>query len=260
MTENNKYGLVMEALTGLVPQMRLGSRVRAQASIVRRALEDFLPLPPHSVFLGIANDGLPVLLNIGDSIPGPMLILGGEGSGKSNLLQVIGASSTELYSPDEMQFGVVTSEPGEWEFLAGSPNLVGVFPSQEPGAGEFIRTLAEWAHGNHRERRSILLLIDDLSALMSLEEAVRQDLRWLMLRGPSRRVWPIVTLNPKCAPDVHPWTTFFHTKLFGHIADPHDLGDLAGGSRPRLESLQPGSEFMLREGGDWLKFQVPSLD
>lgn len=260
MSENNKYDLVIDALTELVPQIRAARKVRSQRSEVRRALEDFLPLPPHSLFLGIANDGLPVLLNIGDAIPGPVLILGDEGSGKSNLLKVVAASTNELHSASEVQYGVITARPEEWEALEGSPNLVEVFPAHEPGAAEFIHTLAEWAHSNRKERQSVLMLIDDLSALMSLDESARQDLRWLLLRGPSRRVWPVVTLNPRRAPDVHPWTSFFHTRLFGQVADPRDLNDLAGGSKPRLEHLNPGSEFMLREGSDWLMFRIPSVD
>ncbi len=260
MTENNKYELMLDALTELVPQIRGARKERRSDSEVRRAMQDFLPLPPHSLFLGIANDGLPVLLNIGDAIPGPMLILGDEGSGKSSLLRLIAKATEEVHSAREVQFGVITSRPEEWRSLESSPNLVDIFPAHEAGAAEFIRTLAEWAHSNHKERQSVLMLIDDLSVLMDLEEAAKQDLRWLLLRGPSRRVWPIVTLNPRRAPDVHPWTSFFHTRLYGHVGDPRDLGDLAGGSKPRLESLNAGSEFMLREGSDWLKFWIPPVE
>ncbi len=62
---------------------------------------------------------------------------------------------------------------------------------------EFLHSLTEWAHSNRGERQSVLLFIDDLSVMMNIEERARQDLRWLLLRGPARRVWPIVTINPK---------------------------------------------------------------
>lgn len=260
MTENNKFELMLEALTELAPELRAARKSRTHASPVRQALEDFLPLPPHTLFLGVANDGLPVLLNIADSVPGPMLVIGDEGSGKTSLLRLIACSTDVIHSAQEVQYGVITARPDEWQVTEDSPNLVGIFPAHEAGPAEFIRSLAEWAHSKHGDRQSVLLLIDDLSALMSLDEEARHDLRWLLMRGPSRRVWPIVTINPRRAPDVHPWTSFFHTRLYGHVNDPRDLSDLAGGSKPRLETLTAGKEFMLREGSDWLKFWIPAVD
>jgi hypothetical protein len=260
MSETNRHDLMLEALAELAPEIMAHRRVHARSPQLQRTLEDFLPLPPHSLFLGVANDGLPVLLNISDSVPGPMLIIGDEGSGKSGLLRVIARSTDEIHSSKDVQYGVITTRPDEWKSTEGSPNRVEVFPADDPGAEEFVHTLAEWAHSNHGEKQSVLLFIDDLSALMNMDASARQDLRWLLLRGPSRKVWPIATLHPRRAPDVHPWTSFFHTRLFGRISDPRDLNNLAGGAKPRLETLDGGTEFMLREGNDWLKFWIPSID
>jgi hypothetical protein len=260
MSELDRHDLMLEALAELAPEIRAARRLNAHTPQLKRTLEEFMPLPPHALFLGVANDGLPVLLNISDSVPGPMLILGDEGSGKSALLRVIAKSTDEIHSAKDVQYGVITGSPEEWQVTEGSPNRVEVFPADDHSAEEFLHTLTEWAHSNHGERQSVLLLIDDLSALMTMNPRARQDLRWLLLRGPSRRVWPIITLNPKRAPDVHPWTSFFHTRLFGRINDPHDLNNLAGGAKPRLETLSAGTEFMLREGNDWLKFWIPSVD
>jgi len=259
MSEYKRHDLMLETLADLATGLRLRTTQARPVSAVAQTLEPFLPLPPRSLFLGIATDGLPVLLNIGDSVPGPMLIIGDEGAGKSALLRLIAASTDEIHSSRDVQYGVLTPRPEEWTG-PGTPNRVEVLASDDPNAEEFIHTLAEWAHSNRGGRKSVLLLIDDLSALMTMSEKARQDLRWLLLRGPSRGVWPIVTLNPKRAPDVHPWTSFFHTRLYGRVGDPHDLNNLAGGAKPRLESLTPGTEFMLREGSDWLKFWIPAVD
>ena len=44
-------------------------------------------LPGGSLMLGLAEDGLPVLLDLYDPAPGPLLVAGDGGSGKTALLQ-----------------------------------------------------------------------------------------------------------------------------------------------------------------------------
>ena len=68
--------------------------------------------------------------------------------------------------------------------------------------------------------QSVLFLLDDLEAAANLDFDARQNLRWLLLRGPARRVWPIITLNPKRSENILPWLDAFHTRVFGTIQDP----------------------------------------
>ena len=73
--------------------------------------------------------------------------------------------------------------------------MVGIYATQENTTPELLQSLVTWAHNNKGEGQSILLLIDDLEAITKLDQQTEQNLRWLLLRGPSRRVWPIVTIN-----------------------------------------------------------------
>jgi hypothetical protein len=261
MADMKRNEFMMQVLAELAPEIRAARTMpRAVSPGVAGVLANFLPLPPKSIFLGVATDGLPVLLSLKDAVPGPMLIAGDGGSGKTALLQVIARAVEETHAPKEVQYGVITEHPEDWESLQGTPHRVDIFPSYKNTAQDFLSSLDDWAHSNHGEQQSVLLLVDDLSAIMKMDIEARQSLRWLLLRGPSRRVWPIVTLNPDRLQEVHPWTSFFHTRLFGRIADPKHVNELAGGSRPRLESLAAGTEFMIREGNDWLKFWIPSID
>lgn len=260
MADMNRNEFVMQALTELAPEVRAArGGLRAVRPALREAIADFLPLPPQTVFLGVATDGLPVLLSLRDAVAGPMLIAGDAGSGKTELLKVIARGVDQTQDARRVQYGVITEHPDEWEELGSSPSQVGIFPLFQTGAQEFLESLDEWAHTNRGDRQSVLLLIDDLSAVVNLDDEARHSLRWLLLRGPARRVWPIVTVHPRHVPAIHPWISFFHTRLFGRIADPRDVGDLAGGSNPRLETLGAGSEFTMREGNDWVKFWIPGI-
>ena len=106
------------------------------------------------------------------------------------------------------------------------PNNVGVFPLYNKSAEDFILSLASWAHDNKTSQQSVLLLLDDLEAASNLDFDARQNLRWLLLRGPARRVWPILTLNPNRMENIMPWLDAFHTRIFGTMQNPRHISQL----------------------------------
>jgi hypothetical protein len=211
------------------------------------------------LFLGVASDELPVLLNLHDPVPGPILITADGGAGKTALLQTVALAAGAVHPPDVLQFGVLTNHPDEWTEMAGIPNNVGIFSLNDRSAEDFILSLASWAHDNRTSQQSVLLLLDDLEAASNLDFDARQNLRWLLLRGPARRVWPIITLNPNRMENIMPWLDAFRTRIFGVMRNPRHIQQLDAVSA-ELGSLQNGSHFTLREGESWLRFWIPSID
>jgi hypothetical protein len=216
-------------------------------------------MPSEALFMGVASDGLPMLLNLHDPIPGPILISGDAGTGKTRLLQIIASATGKTHRPQDLQFGVLTSHPDEWNGLGEIPNNVGIFPLYHQSAEDFIASLALWAHGNKTSQQSVVLLLDDLEAATNMDFDAKQNLRWLFLRGPVRRVWPITTVNPNCVENLTPWLDAFHTRIFGSIQNPNNARIL-NAEHAGLESLNIGTQFALREGDHWLRFWIPSLD
>ena len=164
-----------------------------------------------------------------------------------------------MHRPEELQFGVLTNHPDEWCGHEEIPNNVGVFPLYHKSAEDFILSLASWAHGNKTSKQSVLLLLDDLEAATNLDFDAKQNLRWLFLRGPARRVWPITTLNPNRMEGIMPWLDAFHTRILGPMENAAHVRNFAA-ENAALDSLNTGTQFALREGDHWLRFWRPNFD
>ncbi|HKG54743.1 MAG TPA: hypothetical protein VKB04_10815 [Anaerolineales bacterium] len=263
MTEINRYALMMEAMAELKPELdaERARQVKPTPALpsLSQVLADYGPMPQEALFLGVASDGLPVLLNLYDPVPGPVLITADPGAGKTGLLQTVALAAAKMHQPDDLQFGVLTNHPDEWNGMEDIPNNVGIFPLYHQSAEDFILSLASWAHGNKTSQQSVLLFLDDLEAASNLDFDARQNLRWLLLRGPARRVWPIITLNPNRMENILPWLDAFRTRVFGTMQNQKQISQLDAVSA-ELESLNSGSHFTLQEGDHWLRFWLPSID
>jgi hypothetical protein len=226
---------------------------------LRRVLKDLGPLPNAALFRGVADDELPVLLNLGDPVPGPVLVAGDSGSGKTRLLHVIAEAITHSHDPDTLRFAVIAEQPDEWEGLSSSPNCEGILSFREPLTANYVGSLVNWGHSNKRSGEFVVLLIDGVEGLQA-DESLHQSLRWLLLRGPARRIWPIATVKATRASAFAQWLPSFRTRLCGHIASDRDLTPLVGASDCSFNGLSSGTQFAMREGKGWLPFWLPRTD
>lgn len=262
MNDTDQLDLMLSALSEIIEEEK-GAKASPQTPPepvlpnLSRVLAGLSPLPREALFLGMANDGLPVLLNLYDPVPGPILVAGDGFSGKTRLLQTIARAVEALHAPEVVQYGIVAQKPEEWRDLYGSKNNAGIYRANETNAVELIQSLVTWAHNNKGEGQSILLFIDELDDALKLGEDTRQNLRWLLLRGPSRRVWTFASLNAKRAESVSEWLEFFRTRLFGFIESEETARTLTGNSP--LNHLASAQEFAMREGNHLLKFWLPAI-
>jgi hypothetical protein len=212
-----------------------------------------------SLLLGMAEDGLPLLFDLYDPAPGPLLVAGDGGSGKTALLQSL-ARAAGLQEPGDIQFGVVTPFPEEWTALESLPQCLGVWPAYHPSAQLFLGQLVNWAEALSETRQAILLLFDGFDLLSGSEFQSQHDLRWLLLYGPEHHIWPVVTVNPARLARLQAWLEYFHTRVLGQVKHAHNARLLSDDPQALLSDLLPGAQFGLSQPGSWLKFWLPPLD
>jgi len=259
--ETNRYALMMDAYTEIQQELETAHRTRPMPAqpTLSQVLADFGPMPDEALFLGVAFDELPVLLNLHDANPGPLLVIGDPGCGKTAILQIIARAAERMHQTEKLQFGAVTNRPDEWSGFEEIPNNIGVFSVHDRASEDFILSLASWAHGNRSSNQSVLLLLDDLESIAKMDVDTVQNLRWLLFRGPSRHVWPIITLNSHHRQNMEAWLDLFRTRIYGSIKNESHIRKLGIG-RANTEALSCGFEFTMNEGEDWLRFSIPELD
>jgi len=261
-TNNRRFSLALESLAELKADESApppSVEPMPVAPTLSEVLAGLGPLPRDALLLGVASDGLPVLLNLRDPLPGPVLVLGEAGAGKTTFLQTMAQSVIQSQDSNNVQYGVITNLPDEWESATETAHRVGLFSPDQTGAQDLILSLASWAHANRNARQSVLLLIDDLESVANMDVDTLQNFRWLLLRGPARRVWPVVTLNAERYTQVIAWLQNFRTRIFGHITDESMAGALGADKASALDQLEARIQFTLREDGNWLRFWLPSF-
>ena len=260
MSQTNRFALTLETLAKLAPQIRSApADPSAGLPSLSEVLTEYSPLPQSALFLGLAEDGLPILLNLQDPVPGPLLIVGDTGSGKTALLKNIARAVDRIHDPRHVKYTVLTERIVEWRGFEHSANCEGILPLKEGQINNYLSSLVEWAHINKNEGQYLLLIMDSLDAITD-NINIHQQLRWLLLRGTARNIWPIITLNAHQAGNVINWLEAFRTRLFGSIQNDEDVEKLTGLKNMSFKDLLAGSQFAMREGKNWLPFWIPNLD
>ncbi len=260
MTQTNRFALTFETLAELAPEIRSHhTDPKPGLPFLSDVLAEYSPLPEEAMFIGIANDGLPVLLNLLDPVPGPILIAGDAGSGKTNLLQTIARGIDRLHASNEVKYVVFTERQSEWNSSLQFENCDGVLDPKTNSTNEYLGSLVKWAHNNRSSEQVLLLLIDDLMAMANTENT-SQLLRWLLLRGPSKHIWPVVTLNASKANEYYSWLGAFRTRIFGEMQSEVGVDHLDGTHNNPFKDLIAGAQFTMREGSAWLSVWIPNLD
>lgn len=266
LTTQERLEIFLDVLERVAP----GMRERALNDLPLQTLEtgyglsellDRLgPLPPCSALMGVCEDGLPFLLDLGDPTPGSILVVADDGSGKTALLRSILASTSVLNRSEEVAFTIVTPNPGKYENLEDLDNCRTVLSTFERDASELVVELADLAEQrkNMRNQGTVeVLAIDDLAAFVQNNDyEVNTRLRWLIAQGPQAAIWPIATVKTgqlwRIQDGIY---EAFGTTFVGRTSSsqlPSGLG------LTTMRQEVPGV-FTVPMGDEWIRFWIPNL-
>ena len=225
-------------------------------------LEQTGPLPPHSVILGICEDGLPFLFDFTNPAPGSLLIIGDAGSGKSRLVKSILGSAMQLSKPDQLAYSIITPNAGLFQDEMLTIEYCQHFVSpNEKSASRLIESLAKQTENRRRSAtpgQMIVLIIDDLAAcLQGLDDEQFRRLYWLIKHGPRSRIWVLATFDPASLEWMDERILdAFRTRLMGTVANPELAASLAGDDGFSTQDLEEGSQFCVPFGDEWIRFWI----
>jgi hypothetical protein len=259
MTTSDQFLLALQAYQEIRAELQ---PVQPPAAAHSNPLESVVPsssLPGGALLLGLAEDGLPVLLDLYDPLPGPLLVAGDGGSGKTAFLKSL-ARTSNLQEPGDISFGVLTPFPEEWTAQETLPHCLGVYPAYHPSALDFIAQLVNWAEILPETHQAVLLLFDGFDLMAGSDLLSGEDLRWLLTAGPEHQVWPVLSVNPSRLAHLKNWLDYFHTRVIGQMRNPRNIRSLVGEPPAGLAELLPGKQFGLFQSESWLKFWLPPQD
>jgi hypothetical protein len=261
MSTTDQFLLALKAYQEIQAELRQ-EEGHGQVSI-EKAIQDVPQeasptLPPGSLLLGLADDGLPLIIDLYDPTPGPILVAGDGGSGKTAVLQSM-ARASNYQDPGEIQFSVITLFPEEWKALEDLPNSLGIWPAYHSAAQSFLSQMVYWAETLPETHQIVLLLIDGLDLLTYNDFHGQKELLWLLKYGPERHIWPVLSVNPGRMVHMLDWLDHFHTRILGHIKHAHNARLLLGNSNVNPAELIPGRQFGLCQFDSWFRFLLPPL-
>ena len=207
-----------------------------------------------TALLGVATDGVPLMIRLASPDVTHVLITGVKGSGKTEAVKAILASLVLYQNHREIQLLLIDPKATGFEFLTSSPHLLGDIATTPEACAQHMRWLEselERRENQDVSRPRLVVVVDELADLvMHGGREFQVHLARLAQRGRASGISLIVCNNKVNATDLNSGLrSHFPVRLAGKSASGND----------GAERLLARGEFILMAGGERVRFQSAYL-
>lgn len=221
-------------------------------------------IPAFTATLGLADDGVPLLLRLPAADVGHLLISGERGAGKTTLLQTIMLSLALAHPFRAVQFVAISaSDRRAFADLSGLPNLM-----QQPITAYDditavlinLRTLAYKRRAEQVADPRIVVVIDELADLNQHHQSDNQAaLLDLIERGREAGIHVVASTDRPASALLEPIIGApFNVRIVGHLTD-RQARAAAGVANLPVDQLLGNGDFMAVYGSQVYRFQAAQI-
>jgi hypothetical protein len=211
--------------------------------------------------LGLCDDDLPLLLDMGEADPGGLLLTGDSALGIGLLLKSILVSGCLLNPPELLNLSLISSRPDFFGALEREPHLRINFHTGSREAALLIEEFASLVDERHASGASApiqVLAVDGLCELLSaLDEHQQRLMEWAPAAGPAVGAW-VIAADAGGADEslTDELLASLPTRLFTRIGRGENKWTAGIGIEGRPSRLAPGREALLCAAGETIQLQV----
>lgn len=200
---------------------------------------------PGTALLGLAADGVPLMIRLASPDVTHVLITGARHSGKSQLAATIAASLVLHQKPREIQIFVLTQQPQPFQFLAAAPHTQRVMAATNEQILQQLRRLE--AEMERREQAQLtrprLIVLADALTEWSKESEREYQVRLARLAQRGRAAGISLVICQDQDSVVHPQIKpYFPVRLTAVKQAQHVFDLYAGGEHVRFQTAVLGPE------------------
>ncbi|HKJ26739.1 MAG TPA: hypothetical protein VJ965_03795 [Anaerolineales bacterium] len=211
-------------------------------------------LPPFSLFMGICEDGLPLVLDFLEPGAGSFLIASDSGFDNTALMHSLITAAIKANSEDEVYIHLISPHADDLLYFHWQPNFKISYdpfrPEVEVVLEEMVNLVAERQHSGQRTPVHLFAIdgLDILQQALSAQSKIRLD--WLIEHGPAVGFWIFATIESTyISPAMTPVLDLFSSRILGRVSQPNLARSLSGLSRSYLYDLHNGLEYFVRTMG-----------
>jgi hypothetical protein len=212
------------------------------------------PLPAYSIFLGLCDDGVPLVLDLTDSHTGSFLIAGDDDASNFKLLSGLLTAAYCFNSQSEVNIHLISPQLDDFPNLLKSPHLNLCLNPQQIQTTIAIEELVNLGFQREEGESLIpfhLVAIDGLDILVqNVDQKILSLISWLVKNGPKVGIFVMATIaTNRIKPQFFSTLGDFQSRILNAIADPGMARYISGMMEINLSNLNPDLEAVVISDG-----------